>query len=638
MALHGDGAGALELEHIIGYSGAQRGVLHLHPKQNNIYVYPASAMLVVGDLDDSHKQEVLRGHDADITATAVSPSGRLIASGQSPSPASASRESPVIVFDFDVAAEPRCQQVFVLRGIVGGVLCLCFSPDDRFLAIATADSKLVIYDMTSGTAVQNHRTERPVTALAFAFGPSELATTGRSTKLPGYLLTVAVDTRVKILAFKFSKASMQYEVEAGEARLPSTGLVRSYTCAAVDETGVFAFLGTNGSDMVVFDTHARIYRQAVPVGSPVLAIVAGPSPAEAGASRVFVACADGRVRRLTGRDLAWRLEAEAALPGQATSVALSADGKELLVGTSAGAVHSVSAGTLQASLVSQAHTGALAAVAFGGASGAFATASADCSVAVWSLDDYTTRWRAALNTAARCLVWDPEADALVAGGQDGSLRCLRAATGEVAWSLPNAHRGAVTALAVSPAAVFSGGEDGHVRVWSRRDRSLVGQLSSHRGPVTGILLQDALLHSASTDRSVVTVDTRTERRVMTHQSRESAFTCLTQRKDSEQEVVTGSADGCLHDWDVDVADATREWRDRSRTPISSAQVSPSGRFIAVGSEDRTVRVMEVATLKAVGEGRGHSARVTSLHWSPDERQLVSVGADGCSCIWNFFPE
>ena len=33
---------------------------------------------------------------------------------------------------------------------------------------------------------------------------------------------------------------------------------------------------------------------------------------------------------------------------------------------------------------------------------------------------------------------------------------------------------------------------------------------------------------------------------------------------------------------------------------------------------------------------GHSARVLSLRWSPDEKQIVSVGADCCICVWNFF--
>ena len=40
--------------------------------------------------------------------------------------------------------------------------------------------------------------------------------------------------------------------------------------------------------------------------------------------------------------------------------------------------------------------------------------------------------------------------------------------------------------------------------------------------------------------------------------------------------------------------------------------------------------------KVVAEGWAHSAVVKSVEWSPDERQLVSIGIDACICVWNFF--
>jgi len=37
-------------------------------------------------------------------------------------------------------------------------------------------------------------------------------------------------------------------------------------------------------------------------------------------------------------------------------------------------------------------------------------------------------------------------------------------------------------------------------------------------------------------------------------------------------------------------------------------------------------------------GIAHSHVVTAAHFSPDGKQVVSVGKDCCICVWNFFGE
>ena len=38
----------------------------------------------------------------------------------------------------------------------------------------------------------------------------------------------------------------------------------------------------------------------------------------------------------------------------------------------------------------------------------------------------------------------------------------------------------------------------------------------------------------------------------------------------------------------------------------------------------------------IASGVCHSSRVNNVRWSPDEKQLVSVGEDCSVCVWNFF--
>ena len=72
----------LELEHVIGNAGKYLSNVHCHPNVENTFVCCIGANVVVGDIEDPHKQVFLKGHDEEITSLALSNSGELIASGQ----------------------------------------------------------------------------------------------------------------------------------------------------------------------------------------------------------------------------------------------------------------------------------------------------------------------------------------------------------------------------------------------------------------------------------------------------------------------------------------------------------------------------------------------------------------------------
>lgn len=172
----------LELEHVIGYTGRAQNTLHCHPARDGEFVCSLGANVVIGHVDDPHRQEFLRAHDEEVSAVVVSPSGALVASGQRGSTRSAvswvpsstiaclrglvrrvraatpthalpaphrlhcdpwqGGEAPVVVWDYEAR-----RQVFNLFGIKGSVARLAFAPDDQFLAAAGEDGLLFIWDM-----------------------------------------------------------------------------------------------------------------------------------------------------------------------------------------------------------------------------------------------------------------------------------------------------------------------------------------------------------------------------------------------------------------------------------------------------------------------------------------------------------
>lgn len=64
---------------------------------------------------------------------------------------------------------------------------------------------------------------------------------------------------------------------------------------------------------------------------------------------------------------------------------------------------------------------------------------------------------------------------------------------------------------------------------------------------------------------------------------------------------------------------------------------PTGRWLASGSNDRTVRIWDVATRRSVAVLRGHTGPVTALGFAFAGRRLITTGPDGTVLLWDVSP-
>jgi WD40 repeat protein len=132
-----------------------------------------------------------------------------------------------------------------------------------------------------------------------------------------------------------------------------------------------------------------------------------------------------------------------------------------------------------------------------------------------------------------------------------------------------------------------------VRLWSTANRELLVQFTEHTQAVTGLCIDQTepnLLHSVSLDSTTVTMDVKRERRAGYHLLKGASFQSVSQRKDSETELVTGNGDGTIMFWDADEAAPVIVWQHPSKERISCVRVSPSGRFLASAGDDQNVTV------------------------------------------------
>lgn len=294
----------------------------------------------------------------------------------------------------------------------------------------------------------------------------------------------------------------------------------------------------------------------------------------------------------------------------------------------------------------------------------FVSCADDGSLRLWDLSDYTvcsayhppipSPANPVLPTAVSFL--DRRSLAVLSGWSDGSVRCVDFAVpgaAPVLWTLPNAHRAPLTALVSAQAYFCTAAQDGSVRAWAPANRELLIQIAEHTRGVTGLVVDnttEAILHTAGADRQCFTYDlfrsetARTAKRITYHTDQHgTGLAAVDQRTDNEHELIAATADGRVLFFDIDYFEPTVVAADPSRSRYTCLAVSPSGRYLALGTADGVLQLMDLTGCTRagvpptlLGASRCHATDILRLRWSPDEKQIVTAGQDCAMCVWNFY--
>ncbi|XP_039546085.1 mitogen-activated protein kinase-binding protein 1-like, partial [Pimephales promelas] len=72
--------------------------------------------------------------------------------------------------------------------------------------------------------------------------------------------------------------------------------------------------------------------------------------------------------------------------------------------------------------------------------------------------------------------------------------------------------------------------------------------------------------------------------------------------------------------------------------LLKVRMDPSGQYVATSSSNKSISLLDVQTGECVAAAFGHSEVVTALSFSSDCRRLVSASADSCVFVWRLAPE
>jgi WD40 repeat protein/beta-lactamase regulating signal transducer with metallopeptidase domain len=604
-------------------TGEVKRVLEGHTASvNSVAFTPDSKTLLTGGLDKSVKlwdvatgknTQTLTGHTDWVLSIAVSRDGKTLVSG--------SKDHTARVWDL-----PSGKLRHTLKGHTNWAEGCAISPDNTTVATTGIDNVVKLWDAATGAHLHD-LTGHGSGVNAAVFFPD-----GRT------LATCSSDRTVRF--WDVATGAQQSTLETEHSQI--------LYALALSPDGKSLVTGSWDATVKVWDVESREAKQTLTAkrfrpenNFPILSLAASP---------------DGKLLAASGEERSVKLldartgQLKRLLEGHediVCKVAFAPDSKTLASASFDGALKlwDVASGKCLHTLAG--HTNWVFSVAFSPEGHTLASGGYDKTVRLW--DVKTGKPIATLGEhkgGVRAVAFSPDGKLVASGGADKTVRVWDVATRQSILTIKG-HEDAVRAVAFAPDGkrLASGGEDGTLRLWNLADGkqlAVQSQPQSHALALAftpkGRYIAVAGQSSQGQGNGVGLVDAATlqERwRAANPFSFDSAATGVAFSPDARQ-LYASSTDRSIRVWQGLVAPRQAVVSYPSTGQFWFAAHSPDGKRLALGGEDKTLRVSDVRFGRLLGSLALEDAptAVFGMAVSPDGTKLAAACYDKSVRLWD----
>lgn len=264
-----------------------------------------------------------------------------------------------------------------------------------------------------------------------------------------------------------------------------------------------------------------------------------------------------------------------------------------------------------------------------------ATAGLDQCIRIWQVETaHLTHMLYGHTHWVRALRYNRDGSRLYSVSSDQSLRIWEQASGRLLHSLQG-YRGGVRSLALSNNAdlLFNSSEAQAVTLWQLAEPFY--RLNLPQATNNGHQLayhQASQLLAISQEQVIQLWDCQRLQLATMLTGHQALIRAIAFRPDGSM-LASCSEDHTVHVWSMPHGQIVQVFGCHDDL-VTTLAWSQNGSLLATGSADRTIRIWGVAEHSCLSLLAGHSAGIISLDFSPDQRHLVSAGADQQVRIWD----